>query len=110
MYYGLQWGWRCLAHGDGWDAGPGDAPKGASPGLGKRQSSLEYLLFHCVGLLGIFVQGNGGCIAVYNGAVGVLHTVMGGMPGQATHQQARCPALKNANALLNIFSFTVYVC
>ena len=47
---------------------------------------------------------------VYNGAFGVLQTTTGRMPGQATRQKMGCPALANANACLNIFSFIVLVC
>ena len=80
---------------------------GASPGFDKRQSWLQDLLLDCFRLLSIFVEGNGGCITIYNGADGVWWTVMGGMPGRAACQKARCPALANANARLNMFSFSL---
>ena len=51
------------------------------------------------------MEGMGECITVYSGADSVQQTAMGGMPGQAVCQKARRPALENANARLNIFSF-----
>ena len=67
MYYALQWRWSCLVDGHGWDVKSIDAPKGASPGLGKRQRSLVFFLLLCFSLLNICAEGNWGCTAVCNG-------------------------------------------
>ena len=83
--------------------------KGALLGLGKRQRRLEYVLFHCLSFLSICVEGNGGFIAIWNGAVGVVQTVTGGMLGQAMRQKAHRLALADANARLNFFSFFVLI-
>ena len=44
------------------DAWRGSAPKGALPGLGKRQCSIEYVVFRCPSFLSIFVDRNGGLL------------------------------------------------
>ena len=79
-------------NGDGRDAGPGDAPKGAPSGLGKRQRFLCMLSPPFFRLLSISVQGNGVWRRVSNGAGGVLLASMGGMLGQATRQKEGAPS------------------
>ena len=82
------------------DAGPSDTPKGASPGLGERQS------FPCMSspsffsFVKHFCAREWVCSGVSKGASGVLLASMGGMPGWATHQKARRQALANANVPL----------
>ena len=55
---------------NGRDARSSGVPKGVPPSLGKSQRSLEYVLFHCLSFLSIFVEGNGGFTIVCNGAIG----------------------------------------
>ena len=95
-------------NGDGRDAGLGDAPKGAPPGLCKRQRFLCMLSPPFFRLLSISVQGNGVWRGVSNGAGGVLLASMGGMPGQATPQKVRLQALANANVSFVYFLLRFY--
>ena len=47
----MHWGWKCAAPNELPDAGPGDAPKGTLPDLGRRRAWLFYIscALQCVG-------------------------------------------------------------
>ena len=102
---GFPRGWRCTASLNGWDAGPGNAPKGGSPGLGERQRFPCMLSSSFLSFVKHFIQGNGMYSGVSKGTDGVLLASMDGMSGQATCQKARRPALAKANFPLYDFSF-----
>ena len=57
------WGWwQCIASLNGWDANPGNAPKGMSPRLGVCQRLFVCLLLHCLCSLRIFWKEMGGLV------------------------------------------------
>ena len=78
--FSLHWGRCCTAPNELPNAGPGDAPKGASPGLGGGQRLPLCLLLHCFRLLSISWEGDGGC----SGVCSVPHAMLHG----ATHRTA----------------------
>ena len=75
-------------------------PFSTSPGFGKRQRSLQYLLLPFVESLSICVEGNGGRTAICNGASGVLEMAMVKDAGPRDAHFGASPGLGECQRLL----------
>ena len=89
--------WQCTAPNELPNAGPSDAQKGASPGLGRGVHAFFCVVFglQCVGKYVAWIQERWQC--------SVMLAFMGGMLGQGTRLKARRLTLAYTNLCLYVF-------